>query len=173
MASVLTSVASGVGQILGRTYFVQVSNTPLGVPIPLAVLDVVEEEDVEYTAEITDHPVEAGQEISDHNQPKPAILRLKGKISNTPLDLSVAIANVLAGGIQAATSAQARSNLLNSGASQAAGIVGAALQGKAGNLGASAFSGAVDAIARTILIATYQNKMPFLSSLSDNALIMS
>ncbi len=59
------------------------------------------------------------------------------------------------------TDNQARDNLLNSGFSQSLGIIGSALQGNAGNVGASAFSGAVDAISRTILIAAFQARAPF------------
>jgi hypothetical protein len=36
-------------------------------------------------AEITDHPVEVGADISDHKRVKPARVRLTGVISNTPL----------------------------------------------------------------------------------------
>jgi hypothetical protein len=160
MAGVLTGLAAGLGQILGRTYFVQ-PNGPLGVPVPLVVLDVVTNEDVEYRADITEHPVEMGPEVSDHAQLKNPIVRLRGKISNTPLDVSVDIANILAGGIAAASSSQVRQNLLNTGLSQISGLAGAALQGKTGNLASSAFAGAMDAISRTILINVLEAKQPF------------
>jgi len=136
-------------------------NTATGIPVPLAVLDVVKDEAVDYDADVTEHPVEEGPEVGDHIQLLNPIVRLKGTISSTPLDLSVAIANVAAGALSAITSSQARSNLLNSGFSQGVGLIGAALQGNAGNLAANAFSGAVDAVSRTILIAVYQNKVPF------------
>jgi hypothetical protein len=105
--------------------------------------------------------VEYGPEIGDHQQQKNPIIRLKGTISSTPLDLSVAVANVAAGAIAAITSSQARSNLLNSAVTEATGIAGAALQGNASNIGANALSGAVDAVSRTILINAYQSSMPF------------
>lgn len=160
MANPLGSLAAGVGQILGRTVLIQ-PNTATGIPVPLAVLDVVKDENVEYDSDISDHPVEAGTEVSDHQQLKNTAIRLKGTISNTPLDLSTAIANIAAGGLAAITSNQARSNLLNSAVSQGTGIVGATLQGNAGNIGSSVFAGAVDAISRTILIAAFQSRTPF------------
>lgn len=152
--------ASAVGQVLQRTFLIQ-SSTATGIPIPLAILDVVMDEQPEYSANVTEHPVEQGPEVTDHIQLRSPILRLRGKISNTPLDLSVAVANLFAGGIQAITSSQARANLLNTGLSQGVGIVGAALQGKAGNLVSDGIAGATDAISRTILLAAFQNKMPF------------
>lgn len=162
MADALGVLATGVSQILGRTTLMQFPPyTPSGIPIPLAVLDVVKDEMVEYEMEISDHPVEQGLEVSDHAQPKNLVVRLKGTISNTPLDLSVAIANIAAGGLSAFTSSQARSNLLNTGLSAGAGIVGSALQGNSSNVGASAFAGSVDAISRTILLYVFQNRTPF------------
>lgn len=156
----LQTLAAGASQILGRTMFVQF-NTATGIPIPLAVLDVVKTENIEYSAEISDHPVEEGPEVSDHIQLHNPTIRLKGTISATPLDLSVAIANFAAGGIAAATSSQVRSNILNSGISQGLGILGSALQGNAGNLAAQGFSGAVDVVSRAILTYCYENKTPF------------
>lgn len=158
MATALSAIAGGVGQILGRTLLIQMGTTP---PTPLAVLDVVKDEIIDYEAEISEHPVEEGQEISDHVQLKNPTIRLKGVISNTPLDLSIAIANLASGTLAAITSSQARQNLLNTGVSQAVGILGSALQGNAGNLTADAYSGAVDAISRVILLNAYQAKMPF------------
>lgn len=156
----LGGLASGVGQILGRTMFLQM-NTSTGIPIPLAVLDVVKDEVVEYDAEISEHPVEAGTEVGDHFQRKNPTIRLKGTISSTPLDLSVAVANIAAGGLAAISSAQARSNLLNSAMSQGTGILGAALQGNASNIASNAFAGAVDAISRTILLNAFETGSPF------------
>ncbi len=156
----LGPIANGVGAVLSRTVFL-LTNTSTGIPIPLAILDVVKEEKPDYTAEVTEHPVEFGPETSDHVQLKNPILRLKGLISSTPLDTSVAIANVLAGGIAAFTSSQARSNLLNSGISQGTALAGAALQGRASNLISNGAAGALDAISRTILLSAYENRVPF------------
>lgn len=160
MSTILGSIAGGVGQILGRTILLQ-PNTATGIPAPLAVLDVVKDEMVEYDADISDHPVESGPEVSDHIQIRNPTIRLKGIISNTPLDLSVAIANLAAGALAAISSSQARANLLNSGLSEGIGIVGSALQGNSGNLAANAFSGSVDAVSRVILLNAFQAKTPF------------
>jgi len=154
------SILSGIGQVLGRTILMQ-TTTATGIPQPLAVLDIVKDESVDYDADVTEHPVETGPEVSDHIQILNPTIRLKGTISNTPLDLSVAIANIAAGGLAAISSSQARSNLLNSALSQGVGIVGAALQGNAGNIGANALAGSVDAISRTILFYAFQDKTPF------------
>ncbi|CAM6004895.1 unnamed protein product [Sphagnum balticum] len=137
--------------------------SPTGTPIPLAVLDIVKEESVDYDADVTEHPVESGPEVTDHIQLLNPTIRLKGTISNTPLDLSVAIANIAAGATIAvqSTSSQARSNLLNSGLSQGVGILGSALQGNAGNIASSGLAGSVDAISRTILLYVFQAKTPF------------
>jgi hypothetical protein len=160
MATALSALAAGAGQLLGRTVLIQ-TNTATGIPAPLAVLDVVKDEVVEYEVDITDHPVEEGSEVSDHAQLKPTVIRLKGTISNTPLDLSVAIANIAAGALAAISSSQVRTNLLNSAASIGAGIVGTALQGKSQNIAATALTGAVDAVSRTILISACENRVPF------------
>ncbi len=110
---------------------------------------------------MTQHAVEAGSEVSDHIQLKNPTLTLKGKISSTPLDLSVTISNLLASGLQTITSSQARTNILNTGLQQAAGIGGAALMGNAGSLASQGLAGAADALARTALLAAFQNKTPF------------
>lgn len=156
----LGSLAAGVSQVFSRTIFLQ-TNTATGIPVPLAILDVVKEEKAEYNAEVTEHPVEFGPEVSDHIQLKSPMLRLKGKISSTPLDMAIAVANTLAGGLSAFTSSQARSNLLNSGISQGAGLLGAALQGNSANLASQGQAGALDAISRSILLTAYENKIPF------------
>lgn len=153
-------LASGVGQVLSRTMFLQ-TNTATGIPIPLCVLDVVKSEAVDYDKEISEHPVEAGTETGDHQQIKNVVIRLKGTISSTPLDLSVAVANIAAGAYASFTTAQARSNLLNSAVSQTQGLVGAALQGNASDVASSAFAASVDAVSRTILIAAFEQTLPF------------
>jgi hypothetical protein len=157
----LGPLASGIAQVLTRTILLQ-TTTPNGIPIPLAILDVVNDEKPVFTATVTEHPVEQGPEITDHIQLKNPTLQLKGKMSNTPLDISVAIANTLAGGYAASqTTSQARTNLLNTGLSQGTGIVGAALMSGSANIAANATAGALDAISRTILLTAFQNKTPF------------
>lgn len=160
MAAGIAAISSGIGAVLTRTVFLQ-TNTSNGIPQPLAVLDVVSEEKADYTAEVTEHPVEFGPEVSDHIQLHNPVLRLKGRISSTPLDMSIAIANIAAGALAAYTSSQARSNLLNSGLSQGTALVGTALQGNASNLAAQGLSGALDAVSRTILLSAYENRIPF------------
>ena len=137
------------------------TQTSNGIPKLLVVLDTVTDEEPEFTADVTQHAVEKGPEVSDHIQLKNPTLMLRGKVSNTPLDLSVSIGNVLAGGIAAATDSQARSNLLNTGLSQGASLLGGALQGKVSNPLAAGVAGAMDAISRTIFLAAYTNKTPF------------
>lgn len=156
----LGPLAAGLGVILTRTTFIQM-NSPSGIPIPLIVFDVINEERPRFRADVTEHPVEAGTEVSDHIQLKNDMLSLKGKFSNTPLDASIAISAALSGGIQAFTNPQARSNLLNTGLSQVKSIVGAALMGGSGDPLSAGIAGALDALSRTILITTYQNKTPF------------
>lgn len=157
---ILDSLIGGAGTaLLQRTYLLQSKGSSffgIAIPQPLAVLDAIIEEDPEYMADVTQHPVEAGSEVTDHIQLKNPTLRLKGIISNSPLDLSTTIGNVLAGGIGAITSSQVRSNLLNTGLQQAAGSAGAALM-SGGGLGGF-LGGAADALARSILLGAYQNK---------------
>ena len=152
--------------LLNRTYLLQNQSSDF-VPRILIVMDTVNNEEPEFTADVTQHAVEQGSEVSDHIQLKNPTLTLKGKISNTPLDLNVSVGNLLAGGIASITSSQARSNLLNTGLQQAAGIAGASLL--AGNAGGAAsaltggqgLAGAADALARTALLNAYENKTPF------------
>jgi hypothetical protein len=157
----LGALAGAVGTaLLQRTYFLEV-DTPSGIPRMLIVLDAVTEEEPEYTADITENPVEDGNEVTDHVQLKAPTLRLRGTISNTPIDLSTSIGNALAGGISLITSGQARSNFLNAGLQQAASMGGAALMGAAtGGLG-GALSAAADAIARTAFLDCYNRKARF------------
>lgn len=156
MATALQTLGAGIQAATQRTYmFASTQTSPVGIPIILAVFDAVMEEVPEYTANVTEHPAESGTEITDHIQLKNPTLRLKGTISNSPLDLSVSITNTLAAGIDLITSSQARVNLLNTGLSQAAGILGTLLQGGGGQNNAQA---AADVVARTILLTAFQTK---------------
>ena len=109
--------------ILQRTFLLEVG-TGNGVPRPLIVLDVVKEEEPEYTNQITKHPLEQGEPVTDHIQPENPTLRLKGTVSATPIDLSTSIANLASGGLQLITSSQARANFLNTGLQSTAGALG-------------------------------------------------
>lgn len=160
MANLLgTIIEAATTGVLQRTFFIQ-NKTATGIPAILAVLDAVLEESPEYTADVTQHPVEEGPEVSDHIQLKNPTLRLRGTISNTPLDLATSVGNLLAGGLAVVSSSQARSNILNTGLQQGAGIIGAKLLGRSAN-GANALAGAADAIARTILLNAYEQRRPF------------
>lgn len=155
---VLDSLIGGAGTaLLQRTYMLQSkASNAFGVPQPLAVFDAILEENPEYTADVTQHTVESGPEVTDHIQLKNPSLKLKGIISNSPIDLSSSVGNVVSGGASLFTSAQFRSNLLNTGLQQAAGQGGATLlQGasKGGFLG-----GAADSLARSSLIGALQSK---------------
>ena len=151
----IQTLGAGIQSATQRTYmFASTQTAPLGIPIVLAVFDAIMEEVPEYTADVTQHPTESGTEITDHIQLKNPTLKLKGTISNSPVDLSVSITNTLAAGIDLITSSQARVNLLNTGLSQAAGVIGALMQGG----GSPGLSGAADAIARTILLTAFQTK---------------
>jgi hypothetical protein len=143
--------------ILQRTYMLQnQQNTLFGIPTPLAIFDAIIEENPEYTADVTQHPVEAGTEVTDHIQLKNPTLKIKGVMSNSPIDLSNSVANVLAGGLALVTSSQFRSNILNTGLQQAAGFAGAALLGNAS--GGGFLGGALDSLARSLLIGAFESK---------------
>jgi hypothetical protein len=157
----LGALAGALGTaVLQRTYFLEV-DTPIGIPRLLIVLDAVTEEEPEFTADVTENPVEDGNEVTDHIQLKAPTLRLRGTISNTPVDLSTSIGNAIAGGIDLITSGQARSNFLNAGLQQAASIGGAALMGGASATTGAALAGAADAIARTAFLDCYNRRARF------------
>lgn len=155
---VLDSLLGAAGTaILQRTYMLQnQGNSLFGIPVPLAIFDAIIEENPEYTADVTQHPVEAGKEVTDHIQLKNTTLKLKGIMSNSPIDLSNTVANVIAGGLAVITSSQARSNLLNTGLQQASGIAGGALLGNAS--GSGYLGGALDSLARALLISAFESK---------------
>lgn len=156
----LTGAAAST--LLQRTFLIQ-SNTPTGIPRILCVFDAVLEEAPQYSADVTQHPVEEGPEVSDHIQLKNPTLRIVGTISNSPIDLQTTIGNLLAGGTAFFTSSQFRSNILNSGIGVAAPIIGAKLLKNASNAAArgTALAGAADALARNILLNAYEQKQPF------------
>lgn len=155
-----TLTGAALSGVLQRTYLMKSQSggfMGLGIPQILVVLDAVTEESPEFEAEVTQHPVESGSEVTDHIQLKNPTLRIKGTISNSPLDLSSSIGNVVAGGLDVITSSQARSNLLNTGLQQAVGVAGASVL-SGGNLAGGFLGGAADAIARTTLLSAFQTK---------------
>lgn len=161
MAGLLSPILGAAGTAaLQRTFLLEASTFNL-VPRILMVFDAVTEEVPEYSTEITDNPVEDGIEVTDHMQLKPGKLSIKGTISGSPIDLEVAIANLIAGGISAVTSAQFRDNVLNSGVQNASGVAGANLLSGAAAFGGDAISGAIDSIARAALLDCYERKARF------------
>jgi hypothetical protein len=133
--------------------------TASGVPMLLFVMDAVTEEKPEYTATVTEHPVEDGPEVTDHIQLKNPTVSIKGTVSGTPIDLQTTVGTLLAGGIAAVTSSQIRKNLINSGLQQAAGLAGARLFGQSPEqTGGNAVLGASDAIARNTLLDAYNRR---------------
>lgn len=157
VSSIAQFTASAAGGALTRTFLVD-PYTYNGFPKVLLVIDAVTNEDPAYTADVTEHPVEAGKEVTDHIQIKNPTLSIKGTISNSPLDLSVTIGNTLAGAVELATSSQFRENLLNTAAPQALGIAGGALQGGAAGALGQAKTGSVDALSRSLLISAFEQK---------------
>jgi len=158
----LSQIVGGLATAaLKRTYLLE-STTFDGVPRLLLVFDAITSEQPTYEADVTEVPVEdSTKEITDHIQRKNPKLSLQGTISQTPLDLSTAVSNLLSGGVQAATSSQFRQNFLNTGVQALAGVAGAALQGNAGDPGAAFTQGFSDAIARSILIDAYERRARF------------
>jgi hypothetical protein len=57
--------------------------------IDALTLDVTIQETHTANAEITEHPVEQGADITDHVRPKPVELRMEGIITDTPIDDSL------------------------------------------------------------------------------------
>lgn len=69
------------------------ASTQPGRALFITKIDTVEvdscmEETHELTNTVTDHPVETGFNISDHNRPNPDLLTLHCFVSNTPLSLA-------------------------------------------------------------------------------------
>jgi len=89
--------------------------------LDIVTLDATLEETHSFTNEITEHPVEQGADITDHVRPRPVELRLRGIVSNTPLDSSLTnalLTAIPALGITAASAAQAQSLLALADASK-------------------------------------------------------
>lgn len=150
ISSIATATARGA---LGRTFMLE--KTATGIPNLVIVFDAIESEVPEFEANVSLVPVEDSQpEITDHVQIRNPTLSLTGVISESPIDLSVQVANIAASGFAAATNSQVRGNLLNSGLSSAAGVIGGDLLGGA-SVG-SAAAGALDIIARQILLSAYE-----------------
>lgn len=70
------------------------------------VVDSCLEETHELTNTVTDHPVETGYNVSDHNRPNPDEVTLRCFISNTPLSVAQAQTSIAAGNSPAAQGQQ-------------------------------------------------------------------
>ena len=161
MANLSPILGAAGSALLRRTYLLE-TNTPSGIPRILIVFDAVTSENPEFNADITEHPVEDGPEVSDHIQLKNPILSIHGTVSGSPIDLATTIGNLVAGGQSMITSSQFRANVLNSGLQQIAGVAGSKLLGNASQSSAGALtSGAADAIARSALLDAYERKARF------------
>lgn len=166
--SIIDTALEGAGTaLLQRTYMIQ-TRTLSGVPVLLCVFDCVTSEQPTYIADVTQHPVESGTEVTDHIQLKNPTLKIVGTISNTPIDLSTTVGNLISSAQGLLTSSAFRTNALNSGLQQGASIAGASLLGAASgsapsfkSIAGAAAGAAADALARAALISAYQNKAIF------------
>ena len=43
------------------------------------------------TADVTDHPVERGSNVSDHVRPKPVEIKIEGMLTNTPIGVGITV----------------------------------------------------------------------------------
>lgn len=158
---VLSALVGAAGTAVFQRTFLIETKTDNGIPRPLLVFDVVHEEEPNYEAEVTEHPVESGPEVTDHIQLKNPTLRIKGTVSATPLDLSTSIGNLISGGFSLITDSQFRGNFLNSGLQVAAGAIGAKLLHGASLDASSLLQGSADVIARSILMSAYERRARF------------
>lgn len=150
ISSIATASARGA---LGRTFLLE--NTPTGIPNLVLVFDAIESEVPEFEANVSLVPVEDSQpEITDHVQIRNPTLSLTGVISESPIDLSVQVANLAAGAQNLVTNNQLRDNFLDSGFSSVAGAIGGDLL--SGASAGDAASGALDIIARQIILSAYE-----------------
>lgn len=58
------------------------------------IIDATHIENIDYSSEITDHPVEDGFSISDHIYKKPLRIRVEGSIIDTPISVVGTIKNI-------------------------------------------------------------------------------
>jgi len=49
------------------------------------IVDAILQESHDWSAKVTEHPVENGETLSDHVQVLPLVLKIEGIISNTPI----------------------------------------------------------------------------------------
>lgn len=93
---------------MGRLDLIFESRKSKRVQIDSIVLDATLSEVHSGAAQVTEHPVEGGVDISDHVIQRPDELDITGVVSNTPIEILERIGNILAGaesGIAGAASA--------------------------------------------------------------------
>lgn len=157
----INELIAAAGRIaLQRTYLLE-RQTFNGIPRVLLVFDAITNENPTFEADVTEVPVEEGPEVTDHIQLKNPRLQLQGTISQTPLDLSVSVGNLIGGAVETFTSSQFRQNILNSGIQQVSGVATAALLGGAADPAANFQAGLSDAIARSLLLSAYERRARF------------
>lgn len=148
------------GDLLNRTFLIE--RTSAGIPALLLVIDVNQSEEGIFPSDVTENPVEdSSPEIADHIQRKNIRLTLNGVISETPINLGVAISNLTSGGLQAVTSSQFRENIVETGLIAAKGIASSALLGGANDLLSQGQAGAFDSVARSVLISAWERRAIF------------
>lgn len=153
-------IAAAGREALKRTYLLE-RQTFNGIPRVLLVFDAITNETPTFEADVTEVAVEDGPEVTDHIQLKNPRLQLQGTISQTPLDLSTSIGNLVGGAVETFTSSQFRSNVLNTGIQQAAGVATAAVLGGASDPLANLQAGLADSIARSLLLSAYERRARF------------
>lgn len=82
------AAALGIGMLAppDRDTIQTTTNAEASGVFDLLTIDATLEEVHSYTQEVTEHPVERGADITDHVRPKPVELRLRGIVSDTPID---------------------------------------------------------------------------------------
>lgn len=118
----------------------------------ILTFDVTLNEDAQFSAEVSDNPVESGPEVTDHIQLKNPKLSFEGIVSETPLDLLASIT----GGVTSAVSVLGQQTLPPAVASAAAVASGVT----AGFIGDRIFGGSQDKAtqAQELLIRAYEQK---------------
>lgn len=86
------TIVAGLSNLLsvGRDLFID-NKTRIGD----LVIDATHSEAINYSNEITDHPIGSGASVSDHIYAKPTILKLEGSIIDSAIDIVGTSQNIL------------------------------------------------------------------------------
>lgn len=86
------TIVAGLSNLLsvGRDLFID-NKTRIGD----LVIDATHSESINYSNEITDHPIGSGASISDHIYAKPTVLKLEGSIIDSSIDIIGTSQNVI------------------------------------------------------------------------------